>query len=332
MTQYRFSGHESFPCRYAWLPKAFNALRQNPQVFSNDHQAMVELGVGKNMARAIRFWVQVMGIAKPSNGGYSITTFGNLLLGPKGFDRYLEDRRSLWLFHWMLLSRIDDPLFAWDFLINRWVHPEINRTDVLRVFEQEAGRIDRKLSRVTLEQHFDVFLHTYTPTRGRKGDIQEDNLDCPLVELELIERIGERSIDDDSGRHEPVYAFRRESKPEITPELFVFCLLDYWNKRKPGEASVSFRDVSVAHGSVGQVFKLPEMDIRERLERLRDDSSGLFEYQESASIQRVLRADREQPSMRQMLRAVYLDEDERIPGELTLAARRSDKVTNSRIA
>jgi hypothetical protein len=36
---------------------------------------------------------------------------------------------------------------------------------------------ERELSDVTLEQHFDVFLHSYVPTRSRKGDVQEDNLE-----------------------------------------------------------------------------------------------------------------------------------------------------------
>lgn len=306
----RFSGHETFPFRYTWLPKAFSALQRDPEIFSDEEQAIVELGVGKNMARAIKFWIQVTGIARPGeNGGYAVTPFGKLLLGPGGLDRFLEDRRTLWLFHWMLLSHVEDPLFAWDYLINRWVYPDINRTEVLRVFEQEVKRIDRKLSRVTLEQHFDVFLHTYTPTRGRKREIQEDNLDCPLIELELIERIGERRVGAGVGRHEPIYAFRREAKTDITPELFIFCLFDYWGKRKPNEATLTFRDVSVAHGSIGQVFKLPEMDIRERLECLQDDSNGLFTYQESASIQRVICPNRREISSLNLLTTVYQNDD-----------------------
>jgi len=332
MPNYRFSGHETFPCRYTWLPKAFAAIHRTPDIFSNEEAAIVEMGVGKNMVRAIRFWAQMTGVAEPANGGYEITSLGELLLGPGGLDRFLEDRRTLWLFHWMLLSRVEDPLFAWDYLINRWVHPQINRTDVLRVFEQEAKRIDRKLSRVTLEQHFDVFLHTYTPTRGRKGDIQEDNLDCPLVELELIERIGERRVGDGVGRHEPVYAFRREAKPDITPELFIFCLLDYWNKRKPNEATLAFRDVSVAHGSIGQVFKLPEMDIRERLERLHDDSNGLFTYQESASIQRVICPNRQEISGLDLLTTVYQSDDvgDHLDATSPHARRSGNRAVNTR--
>src|SRR5262249_41341862 len=149
---------------------------------------------------------------------------------------------------------------------------------------------DRNLSLVTLEQHFDTFLHTYVPTRGRKGDIQEDNLDCPLVELELIQNVGERRIDA-SGRREPIYAFRREEKPEITSELFVYCLDDFWRRRHPQEKTLSFREIAVGHGSPGQVFKLPEADIRSRLESIREDSWDLFDYRESASLQQLIRTN-----------------------------------------
>src|ERR687895_609315 len=102
MQNNRFSGHETFPCRYTWLPKAFAAIHRTSDIFSNEEAAIVEMGVGKNMVRAIRFWVHMTGVAEPVNGGYVITPFGELLLGPDGLDRFLEDRRTLWLFHWML--------------------------------------------------------------------------------------------------------------------------------------------------------------------------------------------------------------------------------------
>ena len=52
---FRFSGHETFPCRYAWLPKAYAALDACPSTFANEEEAMVSLGLGKNMVRALRF-------------------------------------------------------------------------------------------------------------------------------------------------------------------------------------------------------------------------------------------------------------------------------------
>lgn len=304
MPDFRFSGHESFPCRYAWLPKAVAALQQNPQIFSNEREAISELGVGKNMVRAIRFWIVVMGIAEVVDHHMVVTPFGNALLGPEGLDRFLEDRRTLWLLHWMLLSHEEDPLFAWDYLFNRWGHPDMTRTAVLRVFEQEAKRMERTLSRITLEQHFDVFLHTYVTSNARRAESQEDNLDSPLVDLELIEFIGERRVGK-TGRSEPVYAFRREAKPDITPELFVFCLLDYWSKRKANESTLTFRDVSTNLGSIGQAFKLSEPEIRERLERLEKESNGLLVYQESSSVQRIVCPNRLAIPQLDLLPAVY---------------------------
>ena len=211
----RFSGHETFQLRYAWLPKAYRLLMPELDLLSredessallDDEAAMVELGVGKNMVRAIRFWTQATGIAEPN---WRPTSFGKTILASGGLDPFLEDVRTLWLVHWRLCQS-DDPLFAWDYLINRWHLSEIVLSKVLpemsRVAELEEGR---SLSPITLTQHLSVFLHTYVPTRSSKGNVQEDSLDSPLVELELIRQVGERPSDD-SGRREPVYAFRRD--------------------------------------------------------------------------------------------------------------------------
>lgn len=288
---YRFSGHETFPCRYAWLPKAVGVIGEDDSLLSDDKKAMVALGLGKNMVRATRFWVQASGMARVEKGGrYEVTPLGQQVLGTNGHDPFLEDLRTLWLIHWHLSTHVDEPLFAWEFLLNRWPHPELTKSAALQAFRNESNRMEREkeLSDVTLEQHFDTFLHTYVPTRSRKGDIQEDNLDCPLVELRLLEPLGQKRLDG-SGKHESVYEFRREAKPEISPELFLYCVEDFWAKRRSKEQTLTFKDIAVSAGSPGQVFKLPEADLRERLEQIHSDSGGLYTYRESTSIQQLSR-------------------------------------------
>ena len=250
---YRFSGHESFPFRYAWLPKAIRGLRQNPCLFANDaeDEAMVSLGVGKNMVRSMRFWVQATGVAEPAaKGGLQPSDLGELLFAEEeGLDPFLEDIQTLWLLHWNIATQKDEPLFAWRFLLNDWQEPEFAEQGLLKAFEKEAERLSRKLSLVTLKQHFDVFLHTYVPTRGKKAEILEDNLDCPLTELELITAVGER----DAGSHkrEVVYAFRREEKPAITAALFSWALDDFWEKMHPKEKTLAAGLVATGVGSPG---------------------------------------------------------------------------------
>ena len=55
--RYSFSGHESFHCKSLWLKKGYDFLADEGQF--NDINAVVELGVGKNMVASIRFWLKV---------------------------------------------------------------------------------------------------------------------------------------------------------------------------------------------------------------------------------------------------------------------------------
>jgi hypothetical protein len=140
---------------------------------------------------------------------------------------------------------------------------------------------------VTIQQHFDVFIHTYVPTRGKKATIREDNLDSPFTQLNLIEE-ADGPIPGESGKREIAYAFRRQEKSEISSALFIYCLNDFWTKRHTHEKTLTFHEVAVGHGSPGQLFKLPEPDVRQRLDAIRDDSAGVFFFEESAASQRVV--------------------------------------------
>lgn len=308
--EYRISGHESFPCRYTWLPKAVRGLDANPKLFADEEQAMVDLGVGKNMVRSIRFWSLATGMTVVGSKGSAptLTDLAVGLLGKRGHDPFLEDRRTLWLLHWNLSTNATTPLLAWDYFLNRWQEPELTSSGAMKALEKIAGGEDDRASRATLEQHFDTFLHTYVPTRGRKGDVQEDNLDCLLVELQLIIKAGDREIDPASGKREPIYVFRREEKPDITPELFIYCLYDFWDKRHKNESTLPLRDVAHGYGSPGQIFKLPEEDVRNRLEDLARRSDGLFSYAESANLQLIRLTRQAKPS--NLLRAIYSAEED----------------------
>lgn len=289
MTQYRFTGHETFPCRYPWLPKAVNALQkpQHRHLFKDIDDAIVVLGVGKQMARAIRFWVQAAKVVeKQEEGGLGVSQLGEDLLGENGFDPYLEDIQTLWLIHWNFSTHPESPIFAWDYLMNRWQTPEIAPSRAVEVFKKEADSLDRQLSIVTLKQHFNIFLHTYVPTRGKKRNILEDNLDSPLTELELIRQIGE-TISGSDGKLEPVYVFNRDPKPEISQQLFFYCLNNFWETYHSGEKSLQFREVTSGHGSPGQIFKLPEHEIRDRLEEIEDFTDGAMRFRESVNLRQI---------------------------------------------
>lgn len=297
----RFSGHESFACRYAWLPKAYRGLSLDPDLFVDDELAMTELGVGKNMVRSLKFWVEVMDIAVPQSRSrrMQLTDFGAALLSDDGFDPYLEDPQTLWLLHWTLASRRDAPLFAWDFLLSQWSFPEFTRTEALAAITQASRRLGEEHSDVTLAQHLDVFLHSYLSARSQ-GVGLEDSLDGPFVNLQLITLLGERR--NDTGRWEQVYGFRRDAKPEISEALFDHCVADYWTRFFPNDDILTLRQLAFGAGSPGQVFKLSEDDVRTRLEEGSGRADAAYAYQPSA-VQGLISRRPEAPA--RTLAAIY---------------------------
>ena len=277
---YKFSGHETFAFRYAWLPKAYRAVKAASDIFSDEDQAMIELGVGKNMVRSIRFWSSYLGIIESGVGrSFAITSFGEALFDPvDGYDPYLEDSQTQWLLHWRL-STTSEPLYAWHYLLNKCHEPELISSNILPMMARELEG-ERQVSRNSLDSMLKVFFHTYAPTRGKKSKVNEDNLDCPLVQLRLIEHAGTK--DGASSRKELIYIFRRGEKPEISDQLFYYCLNDYWATKYPDEMTLSYGQIASEEGSPGQIFKLSDADIHERLHGLGEDNA-FFSFTDSTS-------------------------------------------------
>lgn len=100
---YAFGGHEKFVFRQSWLKKGFDLVCAEPTIFTQS-DALVRLGVGKNMVRSIRYWCLALGLveAHPDRTKASLqpTPLGERLLSDGGWDPYLEDTATLWLLHW----------------------------------------------------------------------------------------------------------------------------------------------------------------------------------------------------------------------------------------
>jgi hypothetical protein len=89
--KHQFSGHETFPLRYGWLKKAYDAVsdtegdEDNKRVFLGD-DAIARFGVGKNMVASMRHWATVAGIVEEPQGSQMIRTteLGRKLFGTSG--------------------------------------------------------------------------------------------------------------------------------------------------------------------------------------------------------------------------------------------------------
>ena len=86
--RYSFSGHETFPCRSLWLKKGYDFTAEGN---FNAPEAVVSLGVGKNMVSSIRYWLKVFGMTKDDQP----SELAQHLFEDDGWDPYRSEERRV---------------------------------------------------------------------------------------------------------------------------------------------------------------------------------------------------------------------------------------------
>lgn len=287
MPRYKFSGHETFPLRYSWLPKGLRALAEDSDIFFKKDEAMVRLGVGKNMVRAIRHWCTSTGMAKVDGRADigRVTELGTrVFLGDEeqsAWDPFLEDPGTLWLLHWMLTSR-SEKASTWYLAFTEWGVEVFTQADLIDWLEGIVEDLEKsRATRNSLERDVRVFRRTYVPSEPTRHRPAEDTFDSPLVELGLIRE----------GEDGDVYRFVRGEKDSLPQEIFTSALVDYWRgadeEERKDDAAIGFERLLYGPGSPGGAFKLNERALARRLEKL-PEWTGL-QFDETAGLRTVYR-------------------------------------------
>ena len=291
-----FAGHETFPLRYGWLKKAYDAVKAthavNPDstaaIFTED-ASIARFGVGRNMVLSMRHWGLATGVLVSVDvPGARIPRIepgqlGDLLFGPHG-DPHLEHPGSLWLLHWRLASR-PGRAAAWHWAFNEFHEPTFDRDLMSRRLTrrwhelQDAGQLprERKLSEVTLRRDVECLVRTYHAAAAGGRRAPEDSIESPLAELGLIQKAGLGEL----------FRFRRGPKPSLPDEVFLFALIDFWLDQYANRRSFSVDFLTYERGSPGLVFLLDEDSVAEQLARLDELTRGALTWDESSGMRQI---------------------------------------------
>ena len=279
----QLSGHETFPLRYGWLKKAFDAVRETEDdencrsVFLAE-DAISELGVGKNMVASIRHWANAAGIVDETTRKARTTSFGRRLFSEDGLDPYMENPATSWLVHWHLCGKPKKTTWFWAF--NNFPAPFFERDLLVRSVEKLADECGwRRASPATIRKDVACFVRTYVsqPPTGKAS--REDTLESPLTELGLIRPIGKRDG----------FRFVRGPKPSLGQGVFCYAVTDFWRGHLPNARTLSFEALAHEPGSPGRVFLLDENDLVDRLTAFEDVSNGLYRWSETTGLKQLIR-------------------------------------------
>lgn len=238
-TKFTFSGHDSFQCRQLWLKKGYDFVQEGKSFIAED--AVIQLGVGKNMVSSIRFWLKAFQII---NNKEIPTEFGQRLFDEEnGYDPYLEDEASLWLLHHQLVTNGLASIYTLIFNEFRKEKLFFNKDTfvsyVKRLWENNHKFV---FNERTVLKDFIVFANLYKNDPESK-DV-EDSFSGILSELDLLKTKGKSK--------EVQYYIENVERDNLPPAIVLFAILNNPNYGN----SISLNALEFDWNSPGSIFAL----------------------------------------------------------------------------
>ena len=259
----RLSGHDTFPLRYGWLYKAASFISQNNMLKTSKVEdtelSVVQLGVGKNMVNAIRYWAESVGVLKVNTSfEQSLTEMGELLFGAYGKDPYLERLGTVWLIHFMLNFE-EENLTAYRYFFN---YSNLQSFDKDRLaFDLDSyvlNNTEKSVNKSTIKKDVDCFLNTYCKKyKGSKLNnlnINEDYFSSPLTEIGILADLGKG-----------FYLSEFSERNNLPTQIFIYGLCRFIRETL-GASSASFESLLVSPYSPGRIFRLSESGLARHLD------------------------------------------------------------------
>lgn len=266
ITKYTFSGHESFPCKSLWLKKGYDFVVKGKDF--NKPEAVIDLGVGKNMVASIRFWLKAFGIY--NNEG--ITRLGNYLFDDSnGKDCYLEDLATLWLLHFNIVFSMEATLYNIFFCGVQRERTQFDREQVITYVKLKMAEMGKQniFNANTVKKDIGVLLQNYSLPRKPQSNEDFSSL---LIDLDLIRQSSE-------GKG---YYFNVEGKRKVTKEVFMYGLLRL--KEQEGDNTISYDTIQ---DKIGLIFCMQDYETIAMLKLLANNYSSYMAYSDVSGIRQV---------------------------------------------
>jgi hypothetical protein len=258
-----FARHDTFHPRHGWLKKGFDFASEDPKIFAREN-ASVELGVGKNMVRAIRYWCLAFDLLAEGDGpGETVpTAFGRWLLDDQsGRDPFLESAASLWLLHWRLL-RDTGVATAWRFSFFDFTQHVFSTDELSAGLKDFVARTYSNAARLA-DSSFDkdaaCLVRMYTQAPPEQA-ISEETLQCPFVALGLLRG----ASDTPTGRAR--VQFQVGEKPTLSPMLVAATCVERVLALESSARTISIHDLARGTTAPGLAFRLGESALYQALD------------------------------------------------------------------
>ena len=252
----KFKAHETFFIRKGWLSKGMKHIERKPDLFVDKNENPMDvLGLGSNMVKSLRYWLQATGLVKDETQNkkhiQKLTDFGEIIYAN---DKYIEETGTLQLIQYKLASNRENAT-AWHYFFNNLTSSEISKEDFITEIKKNLYSENRTPPPdTTLGSDFDCIINTYLPRyklRNVATDL-ENNIDCPLGELGLLDIVD---------RKKGLY---KKSIPLVS-SFNTWIILAIIADNAHAKTEIRLNDLLIGENNIGKVFNLDTVALLEIL-------------------------------------------------------------------
>ncbi len=261
-----FSGHETFQCRHLWLKKGYDYVVSGKSFNADD--AVVHLGVGKNMVGAIRYWMRAFNVLDTND---ELTEFAHYLFADNGFDPYLEDDASLWLLHYKLVKKNYATLYNILFNEFRREKMEFTKEQFWNFIKfKYASFSDAANKQNTVESDFVVFSKMYVGDPDAKD--KEDIISGILTELRLVRPVGKST-----------FTVEPTDRKNLPDEVLLYAIAE----NEHYGISINFQTLLSDWDSPGSIFAINEAGMYAKMESIAVKYADLIVFKDDAGVREL---------------------------------------------
>lgn len=258
----KFRAHETFFIRKGWLSKGMKYVDAREDVFiSRNENPMDILGIGANMVKSLRYWLQAVGLTEEPTTGRRAQRFTPLGRSIFENDRYIEETGTLYLLQYRLACNFDNAT-AFYFFFNEFNMSEFSRDDFVAALQSYVKMTDNAedVAIRSLNDDFTCIINTYVSRfKTNPNRINpESNIDCPFGELGLIDILS---------KDKKTYRKSIPMASAINPWVALAVIVEQAN----GMQEISLNELLTAPCNIGRVFNLDAitmLDILYQIEQL----------------------------------------------------------------
>lgn len=272
---YRFKGHESFIPREGWFTKALMEISgPDGEGTFKEYYGADRLGVGPNMAKAIRYWLEAAGLIKVTSGKAMLTKLGEAILDK---DPYIENVFTLWILHLNLVMN-KEKVTAWYMFFSEFEMESFTAEELRTVMSHmvQVKYVGSKVpSNSSVIADCDAILQMYGKERIGQVD-PEEKKKSPFYELHLLRSDGEN------------YRKMQPSKTQLD-KLVIW----YGINASLEDNSISLDDLVAKPGMVGKSLNIKRSMLIEYIDLLAD--SKKLTVNKTAGLDMIYLIERQEP-------------------------------------